>query len=62
VLTAGVPVLLWNGRDDPYHDPMKAFARANNLRFHSTQGDHIKAIMVYGREIAKGIAAFIDAS
>ena len=33
VLGLDVPTLLWNGRDDPYHDPMQAFAAKNRLRF-----------------------------
>ena len=60
VLTAGVPVLLWNGRDDPYHDPMKAFAADNKLPFLSTGGNHIEAVVVYGAESAQGIRAFLE--
>ena len=41
VLTVGVPVLLWNGRDDSYHDPMQAFAAATGLSYLSTAGDHL---------------------
>jgi hypothetical protein len=51
-----------DGRDDPYHDPMKAFAAANNLSFLSTKGNHIKAIMVHGGESVEGIASFLDAA
>ncbi len=60
MLAVAVPVLLWNGRDDPYHDPMKAFADANQLRFLSTTGDHITARRVHVAESARGVRAFLD--
>jgi pimeloyl-ACP methyl ester carboxylesterase len=40
VIGAKVPVLIWNGRDDPHHDPMLAFAREHALRSLATPGDH----------------------
>ena len=43
-----VPVLLWNGREDAYHDPMQQLASRTNLQFLSTSGDHQTAF-------AKGI-------
>jgi pimeloyl-ACP methyl ester carboxylesterase len=61
VLGAGCPVLIWNGRDDPYHDPMRAFAAAHGLRFLSTPGDHLTAILLHGAEGARGVRAFLDA-
>ena len=60
VLNLARPVLLWDGRDDPYHDPMKAFAAVNGLQFLSTHGDHIQMIKAYGRESAEGVRAFLD--
>ena len=60
VTNAGVPVMLWNGSEDGYHDPMHAFATAHGLPFLSTPGDHIGAIMLHGAEGAKGIRAFLD--
>lgn len=60
VLGAGVPVLLWNGAADPYHNPMQAFATAYGLRFLSTPGDHLGAIMAHGAEGARGLRAFLE--
>jgi len=58
----GYPVLIWDGCDDPYHDPMKAFAAARALRFLSTPGDHLTTLMVHGAESARGVCAFLDAA
>jgi pimeloyl-ACP methyl ester carboxylesterase len=60
VLSAGVPVLLWNGGDDPYHDPMQAFGIKHGLRFLSTPGDHLSAIQVHGKEAANGLRTFLE--
>jgi pimeloyl-ACP methyl ester carboxylesterase len=62
VLNSGIPILLRDGHDDAYHDPMKAFAAANKLQFTSIQGDHIQMIKAYGRESTEGIRAFLDAA
>jgi pimeloyl-ACP methyl ester carboxylesterase len=62
ILAANFPVLLWNGRDDPNHGPMSAFAAANKLQFLSTAGDHATARNLYSAESAQGIRAFIDAT
>lgn len=61
-LGAKVPVLLWNGRDDPYHDPMRAFATSHGLEFLSTPGDHMGAVISHGAESAKGVRAFLEAA
>jgi pimeloyl-ACP methyl ester carboxylesterase len=60
VRDVGVPALLWNGRDDSYHDPMRAFAAATGLPFLSTAGDHLGMLFMHGAEGAKGIRAFLD--
>ena len=60
VLTADFPVMFWNGRDDPYHDPVRAFAAANELPFLSTAGDHVAAVLLHGAEAVKGIRLFLD--
>jgi pimeloyl-ACP methyl ester carboxylesterase len=60
VLDVGVPVLLWNGRDDSYHDPMQAFAAATGLPFLATAGDHLGMLFIHGAEGAKGIRGFLD--
>ncbi|WP_397395186.1 alpha/beta fold hydrolase [Phenylobacterium sp.] len=61
VVDAGVPVLLWSGRDDPSHEPMRTFAAAESLEFLSTPGDHAGAIWQHGAESGRGIRAFLDA-
>lgn len=60
VVTLGAPVLLWSGRDDPSHDPMRTFAAAENLKFLSTRGSHNGAIWKYGAECGRGVRAFLD--
>jgi pimeloyl-ACP methyl ester carboxylesterase len=61
VVDAGVPVLLWAGRDDLNYEPMKAFATAEGLQFLSTGGDHGGAIWQFGGESGEGIRRFLDA-
>jgi pimeloyl-ACP methyl ester carboxylesterase len=60
VLTADFPVMIWDGRDDPYHDPMQAFAAGNGLPFLSTAGDHVAAVLLPGAEAVTGVRAFLD--
>jgi pimeloyl-ACP methyl ester carboxylesterase len=60
VLGAGCPVLIWDGREDPYHGPMQAFATTHRLRFLSTPGDHLTALTIHGAEGARGVRAFLD--
>jgi pimeloyl-ACP methyl ester carboxylesterase len=60
LLTDGLPVMLWAGRDDPYHAPMQAFAAADGLPFLSTAGDHLGAVLRPGAETAEGIRAFLE--
>jgi pimeloyl-ACP methyl ester carboxylesterase len=61
VLGAGCPVLIWDGRDDPYHGPMQAFAAAHGLRFLSTPGDHLSAVQLHGAESARAVRSFLEA-
>jgi pimeloyl-ACP methyl ester carboxylesterase len=61
VMNACVPVLLWSGRDDPNHEPMRAFAATETLEFLSTGGDHAGAIWQHGAESSRGVRAFLDA-
>jgi pimeloyl-ACP methyl ester carboxylesterase len=61
VIGAGVPDLIWEGRDDPAHDQRKAFADATGLAFLSTTGDHLGMLLVHGAEAAKWIRAFAAA-
>ncbi len=60
VLALPVPVMLWNGLADPYQTPMRTFAVANGLRFLSTPGDHLGALLVHGVEGVAGICSFLD--
>ncbi|HEY2753941.1 alpha/beta fold hydrolase, partial [Phenylobacterium sp.] len=61
VMNSGVPVLLWSGRDDPSHEPMRTFAATESLEFLSTAGSHNGAIWKYGAQSGRGIRAFLDA-
>lgn len=60
VVNAGVPVLLWSGRDDRNHEPMRTFAATESLRFQSTSGDHQSAIWQHGLESSGMIRTFVD--
>jgi pimeloyl-ACP methyl ester carboxylesterase len=60
VLINEFPVMMWQGRNDPLHDPMQAFAAANGLPFLSTAGDHLAAVLLPSAEAVKGIRAFLD--
>ena len=55
-----VPVLLWNGNEDAYHDPMKIFAEANNLEFLSTPGDHLGALISDDLSKVRAIRMFLQ--
>ena len=59
VLGAGCPVLIWDGREDPYHGPMQAFATAHGLKFLSTPGDHLTALKIHGKLGARGVRVFL---
>ena len=60
VLGGGFPVLLWDGREDPYHGPMQAFAAAEGLPFLSSDGGHVPAIVTPGAETIARLVAFLD--
>jgi pimeloyl-ACP methyl ester carboxylesterase len=60
VLAAGFPVMIWEGQNDPGHDPMQAFAAANGLPFLSTAGDHVAAVLHPSAEAITGIRAFLE--
>jgi len=55
VLNAGVPIMIWEGQEEPAHDRRKTFADANGLRFLSTPGDHLGMVFAHGTESARGI-------
>jgi pimeloyl-ACP methyl ester carboxylesterase len=59
VLDLDVPVLLWDGRDDPNHDPMQAFAAAHHFKFLSTPGDHVGAMVGGAAEVVPAVLAFM---
>jgi hypothetical protein len=52
--------MLWDGQNDPYHDPMQVFAAANGFPFVSTPGDHVGALIRPDVETVKSIRAFLD--
>ena len=51
VLGVGCPVLIWDARDDPFHDLMKAFAATHALPFLSTPGDHVTTLRTPWRRV-----------
>jgi len=59
VLGLACPVMLWNGRDDPAHDPMQVFAEKHGLRYLSTGGDHLGMLFRHGREGGRELRAFL---
>jgi pimeloyl-ACP methyl ester carboxylesterase len=59
LISAGVPVMLWNGRSDLAHDRMKSFAATEGLQFLSVEGDHLGVIFRHGTESATGIRSFL---
>jgi pimeloyl-ACP methyl ester carboxylesterase len=59
LLTAGLPVMLWAGRDDPIHDPVRALADANGWPFLSAAGDHVAAVLQPDAETVNGLRAFL---
>lgn len=54
-----VPVMLWDGQDDPYHGPMQAFAQSKGYEFLSTPGDHLGAMLNHGPQTAKSISDYL---
>src|SRR5258706_12887185 len=62
VLNRNFPVMIWDGRDDPYHAPKQSFAVDNRLPFLSTAGDHPGMLFSHGAEGAAGIRAFLKAA
>ena len=54
-----VPVLLWDGQEDPYHDPMRRFAAEQGFQFLSTGGDHLGAVMDHMPEVTRTLAGFV---
>ena len=62
VLAFKKPILLWDGQDDPYHDPMQKFAKDNGFTFVSTSGDHILAMMDSAHIVTREIKDFIGKS
>ena len=62
VLELPAPVLLWNGQQDPYHDPMLKFSREHGIQFLSTGGDHVEAMMHGAPEVLPTLRRFFTAA
>lgn len=60
VVNAGCPTMMWAGRDDPYHEPMRAFAAADGLPFLSGNGDHLGAVLRPGADTIASILGFLE--
>lgn len=59
ILDLEVPVMLWNGREDPYHDLMLAFANQHGYQFLSTPGDHMEAMLRGAPEVLPTLRRFL---
>ena len=59
VLDGDFPVLLWDGDQDAYAPPMRAFAAAEGLPFLSSPGGHVPTIETPGAETITALAAFL---
>ena len=55
-----VPVLFWNGADDPNHDPMQRWARDHGREFLSVPGGHYAARYEQAAASVQGLRAFLD--
>jgi len=60
MLGAGVPIMIWEGNADPFHDRKKTFAADSGLAFLSTPGDHLGMLFRHGAESGRGLRAFLD--
>jgi len=57
-----VPVLLWDGTEDPYHRTMSKWARSNGHQYFSVDGDHLSCFYLHGRDTAARMAEFFRAA
>lgn len=54
-----VPVLLWDGRADPYHPAAQALSKAEGYEFVSVEGDHLAACMNPERKTLEALRDFL---
>ena len=57
-----VPVLCWNGEDDPYHRTMSEWAPAHGHQYFSVPGDHLSCFYQHGRDAAARMVDFFRAA
>ena len=57
-----VPVLCWNGTEDPYHRTMSEWAPAHGHQYFSVPGDHLSCFYLHGRDAAARMADFFRAA
>jgi pimeloyl-ACP methyl ester carboxylesterase len=57
-----VPVLLWNGTEDPYNKTMSEWAPAHGHQYFSIPGDHLSCFYLHGRDAAAQMADFFAAA
>jgi pimeloyl-ACP methyl ester carboxylesterase len=53
-----VPVLCWNGTEDPYHRTMSEWAPAHGHQYFAVPGDHLSAFYLHGTDAAARMADF----
>jgi hypothetical protein len=52
--------MLWNGREDTLHEPMRGLAAAAGLQFLSVAGDHLGVLFRHGAESARRLRGFLE--
>jgi len=62
ILNLTVPVMIWDGYDDPYHHPKQIFAKSNGLQFLATGGDHLGMLFRHGVDAANDLLNFLKLS
>ena len=55
-----VPLLIWVGKDDPYHPYLEKWAKQNNRAFLSIPGNHITCLLLHASKGWEGLRQFID--
>ena len=57
-----VPVLCWNGSEDPYDGTMSEWAPAHGHQYFSVPGDHLSCFYLHGADAAARMADFFRAA
>jgi pimeloyl-ACP methyl ester carboxylesterase len=55
-----VPLLIWVGKDDPYHPYLEGWAQKNKRAFLSLPGNHITCLLLHASKGREGLRQFVD--